>query len=214
LAVNRSGNASAAVTIVAVSKQQNAAAVRDAQAAGLVHFGENYLQEALPKIAEIAHSALCWHFIGRIQSNKTRLIADNFDWVETVDRPRVAERLSEHRPAGRGPLNVLIQFNPDAEPQKGGVATSELLPLARAIAGLPGLSLRGVMCIPAAGQDNRSLRASFNAVTVAAERLRDAGFAIDTISMGMSSDFELAVECGATSIRIGTALFGQRSRSN
>jgi pyridoxal phosphate enzyme (YggS family) len=213
LAVKRYGNAVDDITIVAVSKQQSVAAVRDAQAAGLVHFGENYLQEAAPKIAELAGSGLCWHYIGTIQTNKTRQIAGQFDWVETIDRARVAERLSEQRPAARGPLNVLIQFNPDAEPQKGGVAASELLPLARAIGGLRGLSLRGLMCIPAAGQDNDSLRATFKSVTAAAARLRDAGFAIDTISMGMSADFELAVECGATSIRVGTALFGERGRS-
>jgi len=210
LALERSARHGDEITIVAVSKQKPAADVRLAAAAGLTHFGENYLQEALPKIAEIGDCGISWHYIGRLQSNKTRQVAEHFDWVETVDRARIAERLNAQRPAASGPLNVLIQLNPDAEPQKGGVAPDEALALGQLIAELPRLQLRGVMCIPPDGQSLAEKRASFGAVMRTAEQLRRAGLPIDTISMGMSSDFELAIECGATSVRIGTALFGER----
>lgn len=211
LALERAGRAGDTVQIVAVSKQQPAAAIHAAADAGLTHLGENYLQEALPKIAEVANPDLEWHFIGRIQSNKTRQIAENFGWVETVDRARIAERLNAQRPAGHSPLNVLIQVNVDAEPQKAGVHPGQVLPLAAAIAELPQLNLRGVMCIPEAGLSEADLRASFETVAALAQRLSAEGHKVDTISMGMSSDFELAIECGATSVRIGTALFGART---
>jgi len=210
-ALERAGRAGDELTIVAVSKQKPAAAVRAAAAAGLRHFGENYLQEALPKIAEVADPAIVWHYIGRIQSNKTRQIAEHFDWVETVDRPRIAERLDAQRPPERGPLNVLIQVNLDDEPQKGGVGETGAIELAQRIVELPRLKLRGLMCIPPAGQRPAAQRASFDAVTALALRLREQAYPLDTISMGMSSDFELAIAAGATSIRIGTALFGARN---
>lgn len=197
--------------IVAVSKQQSAAAVSEAAAAGIAHFGENYLQEGLEKIAAVANPALCWHFVGRIQSNKTRLIAESFACVETVDRIRIAERLAAQRPDALPPLDVLIQLNLDAEPQKGGVASDGLLPLAERIAALPRLRLRGLMCMPPAGQSPDQRRASFRAAAAEADRLRALGLPVDTLSMGMSDDFELAIECGSNCVRIGTALFGSRT---
>ena len=209
-ALERAGRERETVTIVAVSKMQSADAVRAAAAAGITHFGENYLQEGLGKLSAIADPSLSWHFIGRIQANKTRPIAEHFAWVETVDQSKIALRLSAQRPANLPPLNVLIQLNADAEPQKGGVAPDELLPLARTIAGLPRLALRGIMSIPPAAHSNAERRASFRAVRAAQCRLADAGLPVDTISMGMSADFELAIECGATSVRIGTAIFSQR----
>lgn len=212
IALDQSGRAGETITIVGVSKTQPPSAVRAAASAGISHFGENYLQEAMAKIAAVDDPALQWHFIGRIQSNKTRQIAEHFDWVETVDRPQIADRLSTQRPANREPLNVLIQLNLHGEPQKGGVNADGLMPLAAHISQLPGLRLRGVMSIPPAGLDPEGSRAGFLAVRDAALRLRQHGFPTDTLSMGMSADFELAIACGATSVRIGTALFGERRR--
>jgi hypothetical protein len=191
---------------------QSPAAVSAAAACGIVHFGENYLQEGLDKIAAVANPDLAWHFIGRVQSNKTRPIAEHFAWVDTVDRERIADRLSEQRPGQLPPLNVLIQVNLDGEAQKAGVGKDGILPLARHIAGLPRLKLRGLMSIPPEGQSAAERRASFLAVRDAAQRLREAGLAIDTLSYGMSADFELAIACGSTCVRIGTAIFGARPR--
>jgi pyridoxal phosphate enzyme (YggS family) len=209
-ALGQCGRAGESVTLVAVSKQQSAAAVRAAAAAGLTHFGESYLQEALAKIAAVANPALAWHFIGQIQANTTRPIAEHFSWVDTVDRARIADRLDAQRPEHLGPLNVLIQLNLDGEPQKGGVDAVGLLPLATHIAGLKRLCLRGLMSIPPEAQAEDERRASFLAVRAAAERLRAEGIAMDTLSFGMSGDFELAIACGSTTVRIGTALFGPR----
>lgn len=206
----RAGRVGDAVTIVAVSKRQPAASVVEAIAAGLTHFGENYLQEGLDKISEVGDPGVQWHFIGRIQSNKTRPIAEHFSWVQTLDRERIALRLNEQRPESLAPLNVLIQVNVDREPQKGGVAVDELLPLAERIDNLPRLRLRGVMGMPPAGMSPERNRASFLAIRAAADMLKSAGFGIDTISMGMSSDYELAIECGSNCVRIGTAIFGPR----
>ncbi len=210
LALNRSKRAGEAVTIVAVSKRQPASAVLAAAAASLTHFGENYLQEGLDKIAAVNLPELQWHFVGQVQSNKTRAIAESFAWVDTLDRSRIADRLAAQRPEWLPPLNVLIQLNLDAEPQKGGVDAGALRPLAEHVAGLARLRLRGVMCMPPADQTAGERRRSFLAVAAEADRLRAQGFAIDTISMGMSADFELAIECGANAVRIGTALFGKR----
>lgn len=207
----RSGRTGETVTVVAVSKRQPASAVVAAEAAGLTHFGENYLQEALEKISTVANSSLEWHFIGQIQSNKTRSIAESFSWVETVDRTRIADRLNDQRPEKLEPLNVLIQLNLDREPQKGGITADELLPLAEHISKLPKLRLRGVMGIPPADLSPTENRASFSAIATEAERLKTHSFAIDTVSMGMSSDFETAIECGSNCVRLGTALFGPRS---
>lgn len=209
-ALVRSNRSDATVILVAVSKRQPATAVIEAAAAGLTHFGENYLQEGLEKMRAVADSAIEWHFIGKVQSNKTRQIAANFSWVDTVDRARIADRLDAQRPDDLGPLNVLIQLNLDSEPQKGGVGADELLGLAEHIASLPRLRLRGVLGMPPAGNDAEQNRASFNAIAAAAESLQRAGLDIDTISMGMSADYELAIECGSTCVRIGTALFGAR----
>ena len=211
-ALIRSGRPDATVTIVAVSKRQPAAAVIDAVAAGLTHFGENYLQEGLEKMRTVADPVIEWHFIGKVQSNKTRQIASSFSWVDTVDRARVADRLDAQRPEALAPLNVLIQLNLDGEPQKGGIGADELLPLAGHIARLPRLRLRGVLGMPPAGNTPEQNRASFEAIAGAARDLRNAGFDIDTVSMGMSSDYELAIECGSTCVRIGTALFGPRPK--
>lgn len=199
------------VLVVAVSKRQPASAVVAAAEAGLTHFGENYVQEGLEKIAEVADSSLEWHFIGQVQSNKTRQIAEHFSWVETIDRKRIADRLNSQRPEDLGPLNVLIQLNLDGEPQKGGIEADDLLPLAEHISNLPRLKLRGVMGMPPANQTESEKRASFLAIKQQADRLKDLGLDIDTISMGMSSDFELAIECGSNCVRLGTALFGPRT---
>jgi pyridoxal phosphate enzyme (YggS family) len=198
------------VTIVAVSKRQPAESVAEAAAAGLSHFGENYLQEAVEKIAAVSDSNIQWHFIGQVQSNKTRQIAETFSWVDTVDRIRIADRLNDQRPAHLEPLNVLIQLNLDREPQKAGIAADELLPLAEHIRSLPRLRLRGVMGMPPVTNSEAQNRTSFIAIAAAADRLKRHGLDIDTISMGMSADFELAIECGSNCVRIGTALFGRR----
>jgi pyridoxal phosphate enzyme (YggS family) len=198
------------VTIVAVSKRHPVSAITEAAAGGLTHFGENYLNEGLEKIHAITNPALAWHFVGKVQSNKTRPIASHFDWVDTLDRERIADRLNAQRPDDLPTLNVLIQLNLDREPQKGGITEARLLPLAEHVATLPRLKLRGVMAMPPAGSSPAESRASFLAVAAAARRLERAGFAVDTISMGMSSDFELAIECGSTCVRLGTAIFGPR----
>lgn len=200
------------VTIVAVSKRHPASAIRSAHAAGLTHFGENYLQEALAKIEELRDLAIEWHFIGALQSNKTRAVAENFAWVDTIDRARTAERLNAQRPAEAAALNVLIQLNLDAEARKGGVSRDECFRLADEIAKLPRLRLRGVMSIPAAAQSRDERRARLLEVAAIAAELRLKGHAIDTISMGMSDDYELAIDCGSTMVRIGTALFGSREQ--
>lgn len=210
LALKRSRREGEDVTIVAVSKRQSAAAVLAAADAGLTHFGENYPQEGLAKIAAADRPGLQWHFVGKLQSNKTRAVAEQFAWVDTLDRSRIADRLAARRPESLPPLEVLIQLNLDAEPQKSGVDANGLLPLAEHVAELSRLRLRGLMCMPPAGQTADARRASFLAVAAAADSLRARGIAIDTISMGMSDDFELAVECGANAVRIGSALFGPR----
>lgn len=198
------------VTLVAVSKRQTVNAIREARLAGVTHFGENYLQEALEKIDEVDDPSINWHFIGRIQANKTRPIAERFAWVETLDRTRIADRLNAQRPDNMAPLNVLIQINADMESQKAGVDPDAVLPLAAHVTGLPRLRLRGIMGMPSAANGEEENRTSFLAIAAAANALKDAGLDIDTVSMGMSQDYELAIECGSTSVRIGTALFGSR----
>jgi hypothetical protein len=210
LALKRSSREHETVTLVAVSKRQPASAVRAVAATGLKHFGENYLQEGLAKMAAVDDPTLEWHFIGKLQSNKTRAVAERFTWVDTLDRDRIADRLSAQRPDHLPPLNVLIQLNLDDEPQKGGVERARIEPLARHIVQLPRLRLRGVMSMPPADQSADERRASFVAVAAEATRLRALGLPIDTVSIGMSDDFELAIECGSNAVRIGTALFGER----
>ena len=198
------------VTLVAVTKAKTAESVRLAATAGVTDFGENYLQEALAKMDQLADLKLKWHFIGGIQSNKTRAIAERFDWVQSVDRFSVARRLSEQRPFHAPPLNVCVQVALVPEPTKGGVAPDELAELARAIAGLPRLVLRGLMCVPPPQPNVAAERAVFAKLRAALDDLNAGGLKLDTLSMGMSGDFESAIAEGATLVRIGTALFGAR----
>ncbi|WP_028238421.1 YggS family pyridoxal phosphate-dependent enzyme [Stutzerimonas azotifigens] len=206
-AAQAAGRSPESVGLLAVSKTQPAAAVREAFAAGLRDVGENYLQEALDKQAELTDLPLTWHFIGPIQSNKTRPIAEHFDWVHSVDRLKVAERLSAQRPAGRAPLNVCLQVNLSGEASKSGCEPDALAELARCVATLPNLRLRGLMAIPAPTDDPAEQHAAFARL----RQLRDGlGLPLDTLSMGMSQDLEAAIAEGATWVRIGTALFGAR----
>lgn len=198
------------MTIVAVSKQQSPDAIQQAYRAGQRDFGESYVQEAEPKLAALAELDIVWHFIGRIQGNKTRFIAERFHWAHTVDRERIARRLAEQRPYHAPPLNVLIQVNLAGEPQKGGVAPDEVEPLADAIARFDRLALRGLMTIPPAGLDDSESRVHFERLAALQARLAARGFAVDTLSMGMSDDFEIAIAAGSTCVRIGTAIFGPR----
>jgi pyridoxal phosphate enzyme (YggS family) len=205
-----SGRDPNSVTLVAVTKAKTAESVRLAATAGVTDFGENYLQEAEGKIGQLADLKLTWHFIGGIQSNKTRAIAERFDWVQSVDRFSVARRLSEQRPFHAPPLNVCIQVALVPEPTKGGVAPDALLELATAVAELPRLKLRGLMCVPPPQPDPAAERAVFGRLRAALEDLNAEGLKLDTLSMGMSADFESAIAEGATLVRIGTALFGAR----
>jgi pyridoxal phosphate enzyme (YggS family) len=201
-----------AVRLLAVSKTCPGTAVRAAQAAGQMAFGENYVQEGLAKIAELVdlRPSLAWHLIGPLQSNKTRAVAEAFDWVHGVDRFKIAQRLSDQRPAGLPPLSVCLQVNVSSEASKSGVGWGELPALARAVAALPGLRLRGLMAIPEPAADLAAQRAPHRALREALERLQAEGLALDTLSMGMSADLEAAVLEGATLVRVGTAIFGAR----
>ncbi|OZY34330.1 YggS family pyridoxal phosphate-dependent enzyme [Pseudomonas lundensis] len=198
------------VHLLAVSKTKPAAALRDAYAAGLRDFGENYLQEARAKQVELADLPLCWHFIGPIQSNKTRDIAEHFAWVHSVDRLKIAQRLSEQRPDGMPPLNICIQVNVSGEASKSGCAPADLPALAHAISALPRLTLRGLMAIPEPTDERAEQDAAFAKVRELQEGLN---MGLDTLSMGMSHDLESAIAQGATWVRIGTALFGARDYS-
>ncbi|MDR9466951.1 YggS family pyridoxal phosphate-dependent enzyme [Marinospirillum sp.] len=200
------------VKILAVSKKQPATAIREAAATGQKAFGENYLQEGLQKQQELADLDLEWHFVGPIQSNKTRDLAENFAWVHTLDRFKVARRLSEQRPEKLPPLQVLIQVNISDEASKSGVAASDALVLAEQVMVLPHLELRGLMCIPAATDDYQQQRATFAQMAALQKRLQAAFPAarLDTLSMGMSGDLEAAIAEGSTLVRIGTAIFGAR----
>ena len=204
------GRDPAAVGLIAVSKTFGADAVAAAHACGQRVFGENYVQEAVDKIVALASLGLEWHFIGPIQSNKTRQIAENFAWVHSVDRAKIAERLSAARPDALAPLQVCIQINIGDENTKSGVAPADALALARAIAALPRLKLRGLMTIPPASDDPAQQRRYFAELRKLKEQLAMAGVALDTLSMGMSADLEAAIAEGATLVRVGTAIFGQR----
>ena len=198
------------ITLMAVSKTRPASAIRDAWAAGLTHVGENYLQEALDKIGQLQDLPLTWHFIGPIQSNKTRAIAEHFDWVHSVDRLKIAQRLSAQRPPQLPPLNICLQVNISGEDSKSGVALDELAVLSKEIAALPGLHLRGLMAIPAPAADSAARRQPLQALREAMAALE---LPLDTLSMGMSDDLTEAVQEGATIVRIGSALFGARDYS-
>jgi len=201
------------VTLLAVSKTFGASAVRDAYNAGLHRFGENYVQEALDKIAALTdlRARIEWHLIGPLQSNKTRVVAETFDWVHSVDRLKIAQRLSEQRPDSLPPLNVCLQVNISGEASKGGVAPAEALALALAVTQLPRLRLRGLMAIPEPAGDLAAQRAPHRELRVLLESLQARGLALDTLSMGMSADLEAAVLEGATIVRVGSAIFGPRA---
>lgn len=201
------GRDPASVGLLAVSKTQPAAAIREAAEAGMRDFGENYLQEALDKQAELSELPLTWHFIGPIQSNKTKSIAENFDWVHSVDRLKIAQRLSDQRPAELPPLNICLQVNVSGEASKSGCAPEGLPQLAQAVAAMPRLRLRGLMCIPAPSEDPVEQRAAFARLRALRDELP---LTLDTLSMGMSQDLEAAIAEGAIWVRIGTALFGAR----
>jgi len=210
-ACDRYGRARDSVTLVAVSKTQPAEAVREAVSAGQTHFGENYVQEGIAKIEAMSDAnGLIWHFIGPIQSNKTRAIAENFQWVHTVDRDKVARRLSDQRDRGLPRLCVCLEVNISGEMSKSGVAPADLSSLAESVANLPGLQLRGLMAIPEPTADESLSRRRFAQLRELRDSLNRAGHKMDTLSMGMTADMEAAIAEGATLVRIGTAIFGER----
>jgi pyridoxal phosphate enzyme (YggS family) len=211
-ACTAAGRDPASVHLLAVSKTFPADVVREAQAAGQVAFGENYVQEGVAKIEALAdlRGKLEWHCIGPLQSNKTRVVATHFDWVHSIDRLKIAERLSEQRPAELPPLQVCLQVNVDAGANKSGVPPDEALALARAVAALPRLRLRGLMAIPEPAPDFESQRELFLAAARVFEAIRADGIALDTLSLGMSADLEAAIAAGSTMVRVGTAIFGRR----
>jgi hypothetical protein len=210
-AAERAGRDPGSVRLLAVSKQQPAALVRAAAAAGQAEFGENYVQEGVDKVTALTDvPGLVWHFIGQLQGNKTREVAERFDWVHTVDRERIASRLSAQRPHDATPLQVLLQVRLADEPGKGGVAPAEAPALAAAVTALPQLRLRGLMCIPPPAADLEAQRRPFRQLRELMASLNAAGHALDTLSMGMSEDLEAAVLEGATIVRVGTAIFGRR----
>ncbi len=206
------GRPPGSVRILAVSKRHTTAAIRDAYAAGQHAFGENYLQEAVEKQAELADLDVEWHFIGGVQSNKTREVAERFDWVHTIDRAKIARRLSEQRPADQPALNVCLQVNISEEPQKAGCPPADVLALADAVAQLPRLRLRGLMALPAPAETFAEQRRPLARLRELQQMLLEHGHAsLDTLSMGMSADLEAAIAEGATIVRIGTAIFGPRA---
>lgn len=210
LASTAAGRDVRSVTLLAVSKGQSASRLRAAMALGLTEFGENYVAEALPKIEALAGTPACWHFIGRLQANKTRLVARQFAWVHGIDRMRIAERLSAQRPHHAPPLQVCLQVRVAEDPDKAGVEPAGCLALARQVAGLPRLKLRGLMCMLPYEATVPVQHAAFGRLRTLAEEARGAGLMLDTLSMGMSADMDVAIAEGATIVRIGTALFGPR----
>lgn len=205
------GRAPGDVRLLAVSKTFGPDAVAEAHAAGQTAFGENYIQEAVEKMATLSHLPLEWHCIGPIQSNKTRLVAQHFAWAHTVDRLKIAQRLSEQRPPELPPLQVCIQVNVDGGPTKSGVLPAEALALARELAALPRLRLRGLMCIPEPAPNFIAARAVFMRAKALFDQIKADGLALDTLSMGMTADLEAAIDAGSTLVRVGTAIFGGRS---
>ena len=209
-ACRAAGRAPGSVQLLAVGKQHPAEAIRQLHALGQRAFGENRVDEALSKQAALADLDIEWHFIGAVQSNKTRDLAGHFDWVQSVDREKILRRLSEQRPAELGELNICLQLNIDDEPQKAGLPPADLEAMAELAEQLPGLRLRGLMCIPEAGASEAHTRASFARMRGLFTQLRAQGHPLDTLSMGMSGDLELAVAEGSTMLRVGTDLFGPR----
>jgi pyridoxal phosphate enzyme (YggS family) len=210
VAARNFGRAPGAVALLAVSKTWPASFVREAAAAGQRAFGENYVREGVAKVRELGDSDFEWHFIGPLQSNKTRQVAETFHWVHSVDRLRIAERLSEQRPSTLPPLQVCLPVHSRGEETQSGVAPDDVSALARRVACLPRIVLRGLMAIPAPAADFAGQRAPFARLRQLFERLRGEGFALDTLSMGMSDDLEAAIAEGATQVRVGTAIFGTR----
>lgn len=202
------------IAVMAVSKRHPVAAIRAAMGAGQVDFGENFVQEGVAKIDAIGQAGLRWHFIGHLQSNKTRAAASWFDWVQTVDRARIARRLNDQRPEQAGPLQICIQVRIGEEAAKSGVDPGQVVPLVESILELPRLRLRGLMAIPPPTHDLEQQRAQFRQLAALFRSLLDAGYELDTLSMGMSDDLEAAVAEGSTMLRIGTALFGPRPASS
>ena len=200
------------ITLLAVSKTKPLSMIKEAMEAGQYSFGENYPQEATEKALELNDPKVDWHFIGPLQSNKSRMIAENFCWVHSVDRYKIAKRLNDQRPEGLPPIQICIQVNVDNEQSKSGVAPAEMLALAREIAELPRLQLRGLMAIPQHSDDEARQRQSFAAMQQLFESLRREFSEVDTLSMGMSGDLAIAIEYGATMVRIGTAIFGARDK--
>jgi pyridoxal phosphate enzyme (YggS family) len=209
-ACQAAGRPESSVRLLAVSKTWGADAVRAAHAAGQTAFGENYIQEAVDKITALHDLPLEWHCIGPIQSNKTRLVAEHFDWVHSIDRLKIAQRLSEQRPAHLPPLQVCIQVNVDGGATKSGVAPQDLPALAQAVAALPRLQLRGLMTIPEPAESPEAAHAVHRQARELLEALQAQGLALDTLSMGMSADMEAAILEGSTLVRVGTAIFGKR----
>ena len=210
MACTNAGRVANLVHLLAVSKNFSADDVVKVHLAGQADFGENYVQEGLEKIAALAHLPLTWHFIGPIQSNKTRPIAENFAWVHGVDRLKIAKRLSSQRPGNMADLQLCIQVNVSGEASKSGVAPADALELARAIARLPRVRLRGLMAIPEPAESSEKQRAPFRALRKLLDEINTCGLACDTLSMGMSADLEAAIHEGATIVRVGTAIFGPR----
>jgi pyridoxal phosphate enzyme (YggS family) len=210
-AADAAGRDRAAITLLAVSKTFPAVRLRQAVSAGLTQFGENYVQEAAQKIAELADLSLTWHFIGPVQSNKTRPIAEYFDWVHSVEREKIARRLADARPQESAPLNICLQVNVSGEASKSGMAADEVRALAEVVREIPRLRLRGLMAIPEPTTDQKLQRRRFAALRVLFEQLNQAGFGLDTLSMGMSQDLEAAIMEGATMVRVGTSIFGERT---
>ncbi|SDG77015.1 hypothetical protein SAMN05660652_00677 [Propionivibrio dicarboxylicus] len=211
-AARRFGRDPAAVTLLAVSKTWPASSVEAAAAAGQRCFGENYVQEGVAKTQALAALGLEWHFIGPLQSNKTRPVAESFAWVHSIDRLKIAQRLSEQRPEHLPPLQVCLQVNVSGEASKSGVAPDEVAALAAAVIGLPRLQLRGLMAIPEPIEDFAAQRRAFASLRETFEQLQRGGMPLDTLSMGMSHDLEAAIAEGATMVRVGTAIFGERQK--
>jgi len=211
-AEQRFARALGTVKLLAVSKSQPIEKIEAAITAGQYAFGENYVQEALTKIAEIKHPAVEWHFIGAIQSNKTKAIAEHFTWAHSVTSLKAAEKLNQYRSTTKTPLNICVEVNVDEENSKNGVSLTEIEKLISAIIKLPNLKLRGLMAIPAAKNNFEEQRKSFHKLKIAYEKLQEKGFNLDTLSMGMSADFAAAIAEGSTMVRLGTAIFGERKK--
>ena len=199
------------VRLIAVSKTRAAEEIRKLAKVGQIDFGENYVQEAVDKMTKLNDKDITWHFIGPIQKNKTKLIAQHFHWVQSIDRDVIAKRLNDQRPDHLPKLNVCIQVNIDDEESKSGIVLDEMLPLAQHIDGLPKLTLRGLMAIPKASNNYSAQRKTFNKMRDSLAQLQEQGYDVDTLSMGMTNDYEAAIACGSTMVRIGTAIFGPRT---